>query len=302
MLTSHLEITDDQHLAIVAYQGEIEKVLAKGFDNYGTVLAGSYSRNTMITVKKSAVIELFLLLRPNYAKQYSSRELVDKLLTILSKHYDKVDISGYGHGVSIFLSEYQFNIVPGVYKENKGYVIPDYKNDKWRRGNPDLYSDQLKTANQQHKGRLLPLIRIIKCWNIANNSVFDEYYLELLVKKILTNVETSTYSKAIEYIFKEATKEIVFSIDDPARFEIQVQGLADVEKLAEAMIAFHTAYKKTLKAKEYEHEGKLDLSYNEWESIFPGVFPKPFEMLAKELEGSGVEGAKALKIMMDRTH
>ena len=115
-------------------------------------------------------------------------------------------------------------------------------------------------------------------------------------------MEVTDYTNAVKYIFKEARHEVVFAIKDPAGFGPQLKGVKDAERLAEAMISLHEAYKATLNAERFEHEGELDLAYKEWESIFTGFFPKPFEMLAQELEGSGIEGVKALKILMDRTN
>ena len=79
MLKSHLKITDIQHSVIVACQGELEKAISKGFDTYGIILTGAYSRNTMITVKKGAVVDAYLLLKPKYGHEFSSRELVNRL-------------------------------------------------------------------------------------------------------------------------------------------------------------------------------------------------------------------------------
>jgi hypothetical protein len=303
MLVSHLEITEDQRLAIVANQAKIESALAKGFDTHATVLAGAFSRNTMIAVTKDAVVDMFLSLRSSYAHQHSPAELLDTLHATLIKFCENTDISISNHGVVISLDNFKFNVVPSFHKEGTGYVIPDYKYDKWVRRYPSVYADQLKVANKEHKNQLLAFIKIIKCWNLVINDMFDEYYLELLVKQILTGVEITSYSKTIRHIFREARKEIIFSIDNPAghALENQVQGLKDAERLAEAMICFHEAYKKMLKAKEYEHEGQLDLAYKEWESVFSGFFPEPLQMLIQELDDSGVEGAKALKIMRDRT-
>ena len=302
MLKSHLEITEDQRSVITACQGELEKVIAKNFETYGTMLLGAYSRDTMIAVKKGAIVDLYLVLRPEYGHEYTSGELVNKLHEALVNHYEEISHNIDGHGVIVPLSDFQFNIVPCFYKIGKGYVIPYCKKDQWITTNPNTYLNQLKQANKSHDGHLLPLIKIIKCWNQKAGNMFDEYYLELLVCEILTDVEIKDYTSAVKYIFKEARHKVVFKINDPAGFGQQVKGVKDAERLAEAMIGLHEAYKATLNAEVFEHEGELDLAYKEWESIFTGYFPKPFEMLAQELEGSGIEGAKALKILMDRTH
>lgn len=302
LLKSFLEITDDQRLAIVAHQGEIERILSKGFDTHGTELSGAYSRNTMIAVQKGATVDMFLFLRANYAKKHTPAELLDKLQGVFIEYYKDACINSHGNGVIVPVSDYMFNIVPCFHKHEKGYVIPIYKKDQWIKTNPNIYSSQLKKSDKQHKGHLLPIIRIIKCWNHAINNMFDEYYLELLVYRILTDVPITTYSSAVRYVFKEARREVVFTINDPAGFNTEVRGLKDAERLAEAMISFHEAYKSTLKAGEYEHEGELDLAYKEWESIFTGYFPTILQMLIQELKDSGIEGVKALKIIRDRTN
>jgi hypothetical protein len=300
MLSDHLEITDDQRLAILRHQGEIERALSKGFETHGTEFTGAYSRNTMIAPAKGAVVDLFLLLRFSYGRSNTAEDLLEKLQETLIKLSEEASISASGHGVVIPLSDYRFNVVPSFHKENKGYVIPDYKKDQWITTNPKTYSDQLKKDNKWHEGHLLPVIRIIKCWNQVIDNVFDDYYLELLVRKVFTDVPITTYASSVRHFFKEATKEVVFTIDDPAGFGDQVQGLHEPDRLPEAMICFHEAYKTTLKAEEHENEGELGLAFHEWGSIFTGYFPKPLEMLIQELENSGIEGVEALKIIRDR--
>lgn len=302
MLKARLEITDDQRSVISTRQGELEKAISKGFDNNGTMLSGAYSRDTMIAVRKGAVVDIYLILKQKYGHEYTPGELVNKLHETLFDQYEEVTHNIDGHGVIVPLSDFQFNIVPCFHKIGKGYVIPDCRKDQWIMNDPNTYSNQLKKANKLHEGHLLHLIKIFKCWNQKIGSMFDEYYLELLVDKILTDVEVTDYTNAVKYIFKEARHEVVFAIKDPAGFGPQLKGVKDAERLAEAMISLHEAYKATLNAERFEHEGELDLAYKEWESIFTGFFPKPFEMLAQELEGSGIEGVKALKILMDRTH
>jgi len=302
MLKSHLEITEAQHSTISAYQAELEKAISKGFDTYGTVLSGAYSRGTMIAVQKDAVVDAYLILRPRHANQYAPGELVDKLHDTLASQYKAVSHNIDGYGVIVPLSEFQFNIIPSFYKLGKGYVIPDGRNDRWLKSDPSTYSNELEKKDEWHKGHLLPLIKIIKCWNHKVGNLFNEYYLELLVNNILTDVKITDYSSAVRYIFHEARNDIVFAIKDPAGFGPHVKGVKDAERLIESMMSLHQTYKTTLKAEEYEYQGELELAYKEWESIFSGYFPKPYEMVAQELEVSGIEGVKALKIMLDRTH
>ncbi len=302
MFKSHLEMTDAQHSTISTCQAELEKAISKGFDTYGTMLTGAYSRGTMITVQTGEIVDVYLILGPRYIHQYSSDELVNKLHEILNSQYEEVSHNIDGRSVIVPLSEFQFNIVPCFYKIGQGYAIPDCKNDRWIKNNPSTYSSQLDEANTWHEGHLLPLIQIIKCWNKSIGNIFDEYYLELLVNKILTNVKITDYFKAVSCIFDQARHEIVFAIRDPAGFGPHVKGVKDAESLMKAMMNLHVAYKATQNAEKYEYEGELELAYKEWESIFSGFFPKPYEMVAQQLEGSGIEGVKALKIMLDRTH
>lgn len=301
MLKSHLEITDAQHSAIATRQAELEQVISKGFDTYGTTLSGAYSRNTMISVQKGATVDVFLFLRAKYGRQYTPEGLLDRLHDTLFNTYEDACINKAGNGVTVPLSDYQFNIMPCFTKENKGYVFPEYKSNQWERADPNTYSDQLIEADRYHNGNLLPLIKIIKYWNHVVNDVFDEYYLEILVKNILTDVPITSDADAISYIFKKATLEVAFTIDDPAGFGAQVQGLNDGDRIAEAMLDFHDTYKTSLNAVNHELEGELEKAYTEWHSIFTGLFPSPLQMLIQELEDSGIEGARALKIMRDRT-
>lgn len=301
ILKSHLELTDAQRSAIVSHQAELELAISEGFETHGTMLAGAYSRNTMIALQEGAVVDVFLVLRAKYGRQYRPQGLLDQLLDTLFEKYKDAQINNSSHGVVVSLSDYQFIVTPCFHKEGKGYVIPDYSNDEWIKTDPSSYADQLKAANRSNENHLIPLIKLIKCWNYVIDNMFDQYYLELLAYNIFTGVPITNDINAISYFFKEARLEVVFTIDDPAGYGLQVQGLRDAERLAEAMLCFHDTYKTTIDAENFLNDGDLDSAYNAWESIFAGYFPTPLQMLIRELEASGIEGAQALKIIMDRT-
>jgi hypothetical protein len=207
------------------------------------------------------------------------------------------------NGLSIIVSntDFVFHITPGFTRDNKGYVVVDSKNNKWIKTDPNVHYYALDDDNHKHKGLLLPVVRIVKYWNECNGSLFDNYYLELLVKEILRGVKVKSYVQAIKYVFKAAIRLVVFTINDPAAAGKQMDGLKDIHKMIEAMFCFRDCHDHIIKAEQYEREGDLKSAYKEFGKIFGGYFLSYVDMMSRKLEANDITGAEALIILRDAT-
>jgi len=300
-LDSALIITVPQNATISTRQKEIEKIVVDEFDALGTVLAGACTRNTMIQPLTGNVIDLFVLLKPERGQLNTPGELMGKLEDVLLAHYPDAVVASNGLSIIVANINFTFHITPGFTRDNKGYVVVDAKNDKWTKTDPNIYYYALDDDNRKHRGLLLPVIRTIKYWNECNGSLFDDYYLELLVKEVLSDVKISSRVHAIKYIFKKAIHLVVFTINDPAAAGKQMDGLKDIHKMLEAMFCFRDCHDHIIKAECYEKEGDLKSAYKEFGKIFGGYFLSYVDMMSKKLDANGITGAEALKILRDAT-
>ena len=171
----------------------------------------------------------------------------------------------------------------------------------WAKVDPSIHYYALADDNHKHKGLLLPVIRIIKYWNECNGSLFNNYYLELLVKETLSGKKLHSCIQGVKYFFKKSVNMLVFTIDDPADFGKQMDGLKDIHKMLEAMQHFVDCHAHIVKAEKFENEGNLVLAYKEFGKIFGGYYPGYVDMMAKKLDANGITGVEALQIMRDAT-
>jgi len=300
-LDSSLVITVPQHAIISTRQSEIEKIVVKEFGAKGAALPGACARNTMIQPLKDSEIDLFVLFDPEWGQLNTPGELMRKLEDVLSAHYPDAAIAANGRFVIVKFPEFIFHVVPGFFRQDKGYIVADSKTQLWNKTNPAIHYYALDEDNHKHKGLLLPVIRIIKYWNECNGSLFDNYYLELLIRDILSGQKFDSLVEAIKYFFKQAVTLVVFTIDDPSDNGKQMDGLKDINKMLQAMQHFIDCYGHIVEAKRYESERNLMQAYKEFGKIFGGYYPSYVDMMAQKIDANGITGVEALQIMRDAT-
>ena len=300
-LDSLLVITVLDRSRVSARQAELEKIMIEGFDALATTMPGAFARNTLIQPLEDNVIDLFVQLPPELGQRSTPLGLMSRLEDLLMQHYPEAAITEDGQAVLVRYPDISFRVVPCFYQDQKGYVIADIKKGKWRKTNPNIFYYALDDANFRHKGLLLPVIRIIKHWNRRNGNWFNDYYLELMVTEALSDTKAMNYVHAIKHIFRKAIRLVVFSINDPADFGSQMEGLKDVFKMVEAMLSFQAFHGHIVRAEHLEKQGDLISAYREWGKIFADDFPSYVDIMAEKLEANGITGVEALKILRDAT-
>lgn len=300
-LDSLLILGVQQRSVVSARQSEIDKIVIAGMSAQATSLPGAFARHTSIQPLEDKEIDLFVQLKPEMGQRNTPGSLLSKFEDLLHVHYPKAVLSTDKQAVLVKFPEVSFRLVPCFYQQNKGYVIADAENNKWRKTDPSIFYYALDEANNRHRGLLVPVIRIIKHWNRRNGDWFNDYYLELLVKQALEGVKFDSYVKAIKHVFKKAIHLVVFTIDDPSDFGKQMEGLKDVFKMVEAMLSFQECHAHIVKAERYEKRGDLISAYKEWGKIFNDDFPSYVDIMAEKLEANGISGVEALRILRDAT-
>jgi len=296
-----LIITAQQNAMITTRQSEISEIVVKEFDALGTLLTGACARNTMIQPLAENRIDLFVLLKPEIGRLNTPGSLMRKLLAVLQGHYSNASIETDGRSIAIPYAEFSFRVIPSFARENKGYIVADSKNQQWVKTNPNIHYYDLDDQNHKHKGLLLPVVRIIKYWNECNGSLFNNYYLELLLKKTLNEIKVNTRVQVIKYFFRQAIRMLVFTIDDPADYGKQMEGLKDIDNMLEAMQNFVDSHAHIVDAEQFEEEGNLMQAYKAFGKIFGGYYPSYVDMMSKKLDANNITGVEALQILRDAT-
>ena len=274
VLKSNLEITSLQKSTVSVRQNNIRDAVEKGFKVTESYLSGSYPRATMVAPLSKSDIDIFIVLESEYFYTNTPSKLLDKLRTVLKDTYPTTPkINRNGQAVTITFTDFKVDVVPCFNRKGGGYLIPNSITGNWISTNPTIHHTHLTAANSWHNGNIIPLIKMIKGWNRCINNAFSSFYLELLIKKILTNVTITDFPSAVRYIFDHGRENIKYSIIDPAGFGEQISGLNKINTVNEGIKKFETAFTRAKKAEAYASNGNIELAFVEWQKIFPNYFP-----------------------------
>jgi len=276
ILKSNLEITDLQQETVSSRQKNVRRAVEAELTVLDSFLTGSYSRHTMIAPLSEADIDVFVVLDPSYYEANGQASLLDKVKRVLRKTYPKTpEISRNGQAVTITFTDFMVDVVPAFYRQGGGYLIPStYGGGLWIATDPKKHVEISSSANAVHNGDLVPLVKMIKCWNRAIQRHFRSFHLEVLAWSIFNGVTISDYPSGMRYFFDKGRDLISKKNPDPTGYNDDVGFYIDTrEKIETAVSRFTTAYNRARKAEAYDREGKVEDAINEWRKIFGSSFP-----------------------------
>jgi Second Messenger Oligonucleotide or Dinucleotide Synthetase domain len=134
-----------------------------------TRLTGSYFRDTAILGIKDVDVLLFV---PESQTARTPNAVLLDVKKVLESYPDaKVEVSGQRRSVRLTLTDesFQIDIVPthAPNETNEPLFVPDRPQKDWIDSNPLGYSDRLTNLNQDHGGKVVPLIKLLKAWSDA---------------------------------------------------------------------------------------------------------------------------------------
>jgi hypothetical protein len=213
----------------------------------------------------------------------NSRKVLNKIKNSLSKveNYKKADIKYTGEAVVLGLKSYDWNfdIVPAVpISDGNGgighYLIPD-GNGNWKRTDPRRDQKAITSANQYHNEKLIPLIRVIKYWNVKYYNVprISSYYLETLLINGFKSYWPMTGVRAnVRAAFDILHASILNSCPDPKGLGEDLDDAEDYDDRLKVWNVTSTmaTYAANAIAAEQRDDDKAAIEW--WQKVFPG-FP-----------------------------
>ena len=195
-------------------------------------------------------------------------------------NYQKSEIKRTGSAVVLNLKSYDwaFDIVPALpvgdwSGSTDYYLIPDGKGN-WVKTDPRLDQKLVTEANQSQNGYLLPLIRLIKYWNIRSRAAprMKSYYLETLLINAFKSGYPTIESKirwSVPCAFQQLASYVMNSCPDP-------KGLGpnlDADMTREDKVKIYNAANKHAQyaqnAVHCEQQGYHEDAIAWWENVFP---------------------------------
>lgn len=175
--------------------------------------------------------------------------------------------------MTIQFSDFQVDVVPAFYRQGGGYLIADSVSKAWIGTDPKKHIELSSAANTAHSGDLVPLIKMIKGWNVENGRYFRSFHLEVLAQQIFNNVHISDYPFGVRYFFEHGINAIAQKNLDPAGYGDDVGKYITYSMVEEAQRRFTTAYKRAQRAEQAAGDGKMAEAYEAWKLIFGSYFP-----------------------------
>ncbi len=272
LLAKNVEPSLSEYTSVSRCQANIEAYLGQYITTFTTVLPGAFARNTMVSPLNESVVDMLVLFNQQHSSEFLPAELLNKLDLTLRAKYPGAIFDEKTESVYVPIENFEFRIQPGFITDGSHYLVPAPGWNEWVEYDALGYKSQFSKANAEHNGKLVHVIRMIKTWNRLSGNIFDGYFLELLVKDVLTGHEIQTYQAAISHIFRTILADVALKQHDPANQSLQVEGLHNIEDLVNAMIHVKSAYLVTLQALELEEDGNMLSAFANWEKLFPNCF------------------------------
>jgi hypothetical protein len=151
------------------------------------------------------------------------------------------------------------------------YYIPDY-NGGWMQSSPAAHNFYVKQEDVRLRGRLKPLIQLLKAWKFYNNVPITSFYLEMKAAKYAAKRNSLIYDCDLYYIIRELYSNSLASIHDPMKISGYVVPCRTQAKKEQALSRLSTAYSRASKA-FLNRDKNVDQAFLWWNMFFNGKFP-----------------------------
>ncbi len=205
---------------------------------------------------------------------------VNKLVDI--PQYKNAEIKRNLEAATLNLQSYDwvFDIVPCFFtKEDANnktyYIIPDGAGN-WKKTDPRIDNERLKSLNKLHEGNLPNVIRAVKYWNKRPTMpTMGSYLLENMILDYYSE-KTTVASKFVDIelidVFLEIHRRIYKSVNDPKNIQGDLNNVSSDDK-KKIFDRAYADYVKAFDARQLEKAGNQKDSINKWKEIFGDNFP-----------------------------
>jgi hypothetical protein len=213
----------------------------------------------------------------------NSTRLLNRIKHYLSsvKDYEKAEILRKNlQAVTLKLSSYSwtYDIVPAIpnnFGSTPFFWIPDGKGN-WIATNPRIDSFNTTTVNTAHDRKFLPVIRLLKYWNVTTNrpSLESSYYFETLAIKVFERLPKITdLPNALKLFFDKCPDYLRQPCPDPKGLGPNLDAKLDWSQKEKVIKAMANASMYAGYALRYESSSQHKEAIEQWQHIFGAKFP-----------------------------
>jgi len=152
------------------------------------------------------------------------------------------------------------------------YLIPA-GDGEWMYSSPQAHNKYVSTVDAKLRGKLKPLIRLIKAWKFMNNAQIMSFHLELRVTKILESTIVLSYDEAIFNVFNELYRIQLADMRDPMGISGLIPATKTAAQKATALSKLNTALSRAEKACNARIKGNDNEAFHYLNLLYNNEFP-----------------------------
>ncbi len=228
MLNSYLEKLSQQLIISVAENDNIKTSLndlQKKINNHLSGVSehfcfGSYMRSTYLphAIDKFSDIDYLIVFKQGSIE--NSSLILKKLTDFVVQNFQSENIIQSQPTCIVELNGIYIELIP-AYKDEKyfiNYKIPSmYKEQtEWVATVPNNLNEYLIKFNSDHNESIIPLLRVIKYWNVVNNYPYSPYLLE----NHLTFIDYKESETLIDYFYCAVESLPVNDLDEQEKLKV----------------------------------------------------------------------------------
>ncbi|NEH46105.1 hypothetical protein [Rhizobium leguminosarum] len=175
--------------------------------------------------------------------------------------------------MTITFTDFEVDVVPGFYRTGGGFLIPDANMGRWIPTDPKKHVELWTASNKAHGGSLVPLIKMMKCWNRAHGDLFRSFHLEVLVRHVLTDVTVVDFPSGVRWVLDKMRSKVWTRIADPAGYSDDVASYLSKAEADRLIAVLTNAHRSAVAAETYSGSGYVRSAMDEWRLIFGDYFP-----------------------------
>ncbi len=274
-LLGRLELTSEQSQTAATRAKALKDFFETNFTMASRAfMIGSYRRGTLIRPERD--IDLLAPLDyPTYKAQYDddSRAFLYFVRDRLNDRYATTRVSSRQVAIVLDFNVIRADVVPAFSRKGGGYFIPNGRKG-WTATNPEYHARLIGDRDSELNGRLKPLIRLMKYWNIQNGGHLSSFHVELMMWRMWRrDGSVPAYSTAVMQSIDAMRSGLKSRLDDPWEGGGRIdQYLSSADRAMVGRMLNQDA-KSSAQAEEYRKSDKIEKAFERWNTVFRKGFP-----------------------------
>jgi len=279
---TRLELSETEKKDAARRQTDVRECIRSGFDIKTDFFSGSYKRHTKTKPLKDVDVIFVLGAKEKWRRDKPPIETLRAFETCLKKQFSEVEICRRGVTVEFEKIYYpedhegkvlSIDAVPAIECDGGNYEIPDKVTGAWIKTNPEKHKEQATAKNKELDGRWVPLVKMAKGWNRANEKPIKPSFLIEVMAEELIEAPFSTYPDEIRNFFAAMEANVGRTWPDPAGLGPPVSDQMTPEMATKAKKALQEAQRKATLARRAEETGRQGEALQIWRDILGDYFP-----------------------------